>query len=243
MSKILDKVKKLRNLANDKGCTPEESATYAAMLQDLLFKHNLNEADLIDAESVPVYEKETIDLGVSSPTTKGWRANLYNAIAKFNFCKVVLLPGKYVYLIGQEENREFVKFLYTELERDLQTAQKNALKTFTASLPFGIGANDKALWTKSFYLGANNTIYERLESQKKTNTEEADQTKAGSGTALAIKVDNALRDATQALVGATKKPKQRSITINGNGYTSGVQTGNRVQLNQGIPQRRTALNA
>jgi hypothetical protein len=242
MSKILDKVKKLRNLANDKACTPEEAANYAAMLQDLLFKHNLNDADLIDAEHVPVYEKETINLGVSSPATKGWRQKLFGTLARFNFCKIVILPGNYIYLIGQEENREFVKFLYGEIEQYLQKSQKLALKSFTASLPFGIDAKGKALWTKSFYLGANNTIHERLESQKKTNIEEANQANTGSGTALAIKVDNALRDAVSALVGATKQTKSRGQRVNSNGYSSGVQAGNNASLNRSFTNR-VALGA
>lgn len=242
MSKILEKAKKLRNLSQDNACTPEEAASYAAMLQDLLFKHNLDESDLQDEEYTPVYERELIDLGVSSPATKNWRASLYAAIAQFNFCKAILLPDKYIYLIGQEENREFVKYLYTQLESYLRKSQKAALKTFTKSLPFSVNAKEKTLWTKSFYIGAVNTIYTRLMLQNSMNIQEANNTNSGSGTALAIKVENALQDAVDNLVGKTKIKEGRKTKINSNGLASGAKAGNEATLNQSLG-RRTALNA
>ena len=234
--KILERLKNLRKMATQ-SVSPNEAANAYALLQDLLFKHNMSESELVDFEDAPVYEKEYIDLKVK---TALWRVSLMNCIAKNNFCNLINTQGSYVILIGTEENREVVKFLYDTLAFDLVRICKAGVKVAKVNNPF----IDGTLWNKSFYHGAVNAIATRLQAQKRQNIQEANEANPGTGTALAIKVDNALRDATASLVGATKQSKAgRGTRLDGNGFASGQQAGNNAQLNRSFTPGRVSLNA
>jgi len=234
--KIIDTITKLRNLAKD-NANPDEAANAVALMQDLLFRHNLSEDDLKDElEKVDPYEKEIINLGVSSPQSKAWKVGLMNLLAMNNFCKLFNTHTKEVWLIGQQENRMVVKYLYDFLSKDLIRMGKVAWKEAKVS-----SYVTSTLWKKSFFQGAINTINIRLREQKRHNIAVADADGAGRGTALALKIDNALRDATQVLVPRSKVTKTRGQRLDSNGYSAGVQAGNNTKLNQELPNRRLAL--
>jgi hypothetical protein len=232
--KILEKLLKLRNLAT-KNNSPEEAANAASKFQDLLFQHNLTENDVQDIDNAPIYEKEYYDLKVK---TAKWRVALISTIAKNNFCKIVLTGTSRVIIVGQGDNREVVKYLYeylaTELNRLCKLGVKEAKKENTFL--------DGNLWNKSFYIGAVFTISDRLDAQKTSSVNKANEENTGTGTALALKIDNALRDAITALVGPTKLTQTRRQSISLNGYSAGMQAGNGVKLNQEFSNRRMALN-
>lgn len=233
MTSIVEKIKKIRAKQQNEACTAEESASYAGIIQNLIFQHNIEEEQLLDKEHIPFYDKENFDLGVKSTTMKKWRASLIHAIATFNFCRVFnYQDSSYVTLVGQEENREAVKFLYTVLEKQLITAQKNALKNVYYN---------KGEFTKSFYIGAANTIYVRLEEQYNRNMNTSNEASKGSGSALAIKVDNALTNAVNALVGQTREPRKRKTKILSEGYAQGSLAARNAELNQRLQVKRTAL--
>jgi hypothetical protein len=238
--KIIDTITKLRNLATD-NANPEEAANAAALMQDMLFKHNLTEFDLRDElGKTPEYEKEIIDLGVSSPQSKQWKAYLMHILAMNNFCKLINNTNNAeVWLIGQEDNRMVVKYIYDYLSKDLIKMGKLAAKE--AKKDVSLYRFNSTLWKKSFFSGANNAINTRLREQKRYNIAVADGDGAGRGTALALKIDNALRDATQALVGRTRESKSRRSRIDYNGYSAGTLAGNNAKLNQELPNRRLAL--
>src|ERR1700676_3168063 len=182
--KIIDTITKLRNLAKD-NANPDEAANAVALMQDLLFRHNLSENDLKDElEKAPAYEKEIIDLGVSSPQSKQWKVALMNLLALNNFCKLFNVHNSEVWLIGQEENRMVVKYLYDYLSKDLIKMGKVAWKEVKGS-----SYVTSTLWKKSFFAGAVNTINTRLREQKRHSIAVADIDN-GKGTALALKIDN-----------------------------------------------------
>lgn len=231
--KILAKLLKLRNLA-EKNNSAEEAANAAAKFQEILFEHNLTENDVKEIETAPVYEKEYYDIKIK---TAKWRNQLFSTIASNNFCKVILTASSRLILIGTEENRFVVKFIYENLAEDLNRICKSGVKVAKKENPF----LDGAFWNKSFYFGAVVTIAERLKAQKNASINKANEDN-GKGTALALKIDNALRDATQALVGATKKGRSSKVRIDGNGYAVGVQAGNSVNLQKSVPIKRIALS-
>jgi hypothetical protein len=237
--KIIDTITKLRALATDNS-NADEAANAAAKMQDLLFRHNLSESDLrSELEATPAYEKEIIDLGVSSPQSKQWKAYLIHILAMNNFCKLINNTNTAeVWLIGQEDNRMVVKYLYDYLSKDLIRMGKLAAKE--AKKDVSLYRFNSTLWKKSFFSGANNSINTRLREQKRHNISVAD-VDGGKGTALALKIDNALRDATQALVGRTKESRSRGSKVDYSGYAAGVQAGNNAKLNTAIPNRRLAL--
>lgn len=231
--KILAKLLKLRNLA-EKNNSAEEAANAAAKLQELLFEYNLTENDVQEIETAPVYEKEYYDIKVK---TAKWRSHLFATIARNNFCQVVSTGNSRLILIGTEENRFVVKFIYENLAEDLNRICKGGVKVAKKESPFLNGI----LWNKSFYFGAIRTISIRLSEQKNVSINKANEDNS-KGTTLALKIDNALRDATQTLVGATKKSRTSKVRVDGNGYAVGVQAGNSVNLQKSVPIKRIALS-
>src|ERR1700680_168525 len=230
--KIIDTITKLRNLATNNS-NPDEAANAAAKMQDLLFRHNLSEDDLkTDLEKTPVYEKEIIDIGVASPQSKAWKVALMNLLALNNFCKVFNTRTSEVWLIGQEENRMVVKYLYDFLSKDLIRMGKLAAKEAKQ-----LGPINSTFWKKSFFVGAVETINMRLREQRRHNIAVADADN-GKGTALALKIDNALRLAVDALVPHSRVARTRGQRLDGNGYSAGVQAGNNAKLNRELPNRR-----
>src|SRR4051812_4255385 len=86
LTAILDKIARLKGLAQRPG-TPEEAAAALAAIQRLMIRHNLDQQqiDAAGRHDERGFEKEDVDLGAAM----NWRRVLLQGICKYTFCDVV----------------------------------------------------------------------------------------------------------------------------------------------------------
>ena len=87
MDSILNRIRKLNNLTEERGATPEEAASAAAKVQAMLFEHNLSLSDVDTGEPeghAEPYGKTEYDLGATVRTVQWKRTLLSGAERKEN---------------------------------------------------------------------------------------------------------------------------------------------------------------
>lgn len=133
--RIIDQIRRIRNLAENAG-TEGEAAAAAAAMSRLLSKHNLDLSEIPTGEANDELDEPISNETIVTQTKQSdyrWREELLIAIATYNFCRVLHTttyePGTYksrsaIILIGQPHNREVVKFLYDLLTETLTRLSK-----------------------------------------------------------------------------------------------------------------------
>lgn len=103
--KILDRVKKMMALGNDKGATDNERETALRMAHSLLLKHNLSMADLPSGdENIEVREKQNFTIWADS-----WARDLCFSVGKLFYCKYFYCKThqtgrEHHYFVGRQSN-------------------------------------------------------------------------------------------------------------------------------------------
>lgn len=153
---VIDLIKKC--LALSESPNEHEAAAALAKAQELLQKYNLQMADVngrLDKEggeqliNFPLkFEKELSD----------WKVRLIHFIAINNFCTVID-GGKTIHILGRKTNIQAV------LEMGLWVTNQVDSMAFIATVSYS-GAH-KMAYRNSFILGILNTIYHRLEEQRR----------------------------------------------------------------------------
>jgi len=217
--------------------TPEEAASAAAKVQELLAKYNLEVAQVEQFGSTDDYTETPVDLGVPFGVPTAWRRQLLAEIAGCNFCQTVGIkyaasamhqpatkqPPQISMLVGQPHNIEVVKYLFTYLTGAISSLGEASWlgNRYRVRMP-------KMQYMDSFYKGAVLTVARRLRSQQSV-TSSADRNMQ----ALMVVKD-------QALATAVKKfhPKLVAGPItnatSADAFNAGVQAGNRIQINKGL---------
>lgn len=211
---ILSKIKKL--LALSTSSNPNEAALAAAKAQELLMQHNLTMSQ-VQTQEPSSYERSTVQTG-----KRVWRRLLLTTIAQNNFCESIYNVTQHIsVLIGETHNIEVVTYLYQYLIGQLE--------------PMAVAAHQRSIapvhgktWFDSFYMGAVNSIHERLEAQKREMEAASNDCRA-----LVVSKDAELKTAVMKFFpnvrnGGTKRVRSAD------GYFEGVEAGNRVALNKAI---------
>lgn len=86
---VLDRVRKLLALGEDKGASENEAAIALKRARSLIDKHQINEIDLI--QDKPMFE-EAVSSQPPSKATPLWQQTLAIAVARFNDCRVAKSP-------------------------------------------------------------------------------------------------------------------------------------------------------
>jgi hypothetical protein len=79
---MIEKIKKLRAMAEAQGTTEAEAATFAAKVQSLLAEYGLSMAHLQEEERQDHVHHEKMEMMYADP----WRMSLFRAIEKLYFC-------------------------------------------------------------------------------------------------------------------------------------------------------------
>lgn len=170
---VLEQIKRLLNMTTERGCTENEAASAAVMVQNLLFKYKLSIAevkDLKDEELERMMEGEII-FNIKAHEGQ-WRAQLLSPLARYNFCGLVYSSkGKHAQIIGKLTEIEVVKELHAWLIEQLERCCYWAVKEYH-------GPDRTPTFKRSFYQAAVMTINSRLYQQFKTLTEETTQSTA-----------------------------------------------------------------
>ncbi len=224
---ILWKIKKLLHLADGtRNSNTEEAASAAAKAQEMMFKYNLDMADVdgLTEEDAEVIGKDDYIVRANR-NSLGWKGILLGGICSVNFCRVVHSGGEgssKMTIFGKPSNVQVGVYLYEYLEREIGRLAVEGLQEN------GIFEH-KAAWGRSFCMGAVHTVLRRLKEQRRQ-----DETSTEKCTALVMVSDKQLDAAVRAEYPHLQTVR-RTYQVNG-GYGAGQRAGEGIGLHRGVGQ-------
>lgn len=221
LSDVISKVQKLLNVAarSDK---PGEIEAAQQLAQELITKYQIEESQLNDHVSEGNIIRHRVELSKPYVIDK---SVLLNAIAKYNFCKVLRGDG-FCYIYGTKSDIELCLALYDILSIHMITEMTTKLKKLKKDSEEKL--NSKA-WIKSFFGGYSLSIRERIKYSK-ANVIKQVENETGNSLELVVKdKQHAIEDYFQKL--DRKKTGDRKLS-SAAGYQAGVDSGNEANLNQ-----------
>jgi hypothetical protein len=222
LKSILDKIARLKGLAERPG-TPEEAAAALAAIQRLAIKHNLDQAEISAAgrNDERGFEKEGFNLGAAM----NWRRNLLQAICKYTFCDVVFAAsGAHANIVGERHNIEIVKGMYDYLVTEVMRLAQVGWEALPATEQ---GSTTIRRWKNAFRIGAQATLRQRLHDQFEEQKAAEGEEKVG---ALVVVKDAALAEAVAGFFPNTKTTRSRASMSDANGYLAGQLAGMGINL-------------
>jgi hypothetical protein len=223
---IIEKIRALRNLAQNKAATVEEAATAARLAELLIQKHAFAEADLEGAAPEGIVNDDNCltDWGERQNV---WQNILISALGKAYNCGIVFKHNKSgspgLYAIGRPSDVELLRyqfaFFVVELTRLAHHLAPSTLKR-------GEGKR----WHNSFYRGGVNAITESLKAVK--------QEARGQATSSALAVVDKHMNAIEALK-SKLYPSSREVKMGGSvdpdAYRLGKQAGAGLESKPALP--------
>lgn len=235
-------IDRIRKLLENRGRTPEESATRAAMAVRLMAKHGIESIEQVEAESDPIGLNEDYAVEISGGDRyPRWKWQLAWAVAVPMLCKIMLLNrkvedkviAKLVTFVGRRSDAQGCAYIFRYLVDELVRIHDEERPRFRP--PTGI-ANDRRIelaaihkkhlrqWSKDFYMAAVEVLRQRLDEARQ------DVMKTASSTAL-VRVDNVRHeiDAIAAELGISwETPRETEVRTDGVVY--GVRAGRSIDL-------------
>lgn len=218
---VIEKIRKLMNLAKDKGATPDEAATAAAIAQKLMQQHQVEEAELVEKGQV-VLDPISHEVFYQSGRTEAWVQSLAAALSPAFCCIVMLRPGEGLVLIGRPDNREAFKFTFNYLKDIIHDMAK---KTCPSSI-------HGRRWNNSYGMGCAVKIHQRVKEERAALKAAAE---AHDPHAIVIvKEDTLVKEYVDN--GFKTKKNNNKTDFDPNGYRQGYIDGDKVNLGS-VPGR------
>lgn len=223
-NKVLERIKKLLNLADaSKNSSPEEAAAAASKVQELLFQYKLSMSAVENHQSVvpEEYVKQDSTLR-SNRNTLGWHRALVFTLADTHFCKALYLRGHHkMILIGKPHDIDIIEYLYDYLSKELERLAEEAIRR---ERPFHTRG-----WRGYFCHGAVVTIRERLMQDMRRREHESSQS-----TALVKVEKEGLTKAVNKMYPRLGKSTAYSGGGGRPGFDQGKEAGRHVGLRKGV---------
>lgn len=161
---IIDKIQKLRNLANNSASTLDESIAAFAIAEKLLQDNAIEEAEI---EYVSGIEEATIeDPSPASDWKKrvtNWQAIILNTLCDAYNCKGIIKfdrnGNRGFYIIGRPSDISIIKYQSSYFILEL-------VRLANLLAPSNLGRGSGKTWYNSFYIGACAAIKETLTKTK-----------------------------------------------------------------------------
>jgi Protein of unknown function (DUF2786) len=232
---VIEKIRKLKAMTVEHGCSEAEAAAASQAMFTLLAKYNLSITEIADSSPVNKVGQEQVSAGLFA-----WESLLYQSVAHLNFCEY--LKGKRSHIIvgrpaDSVTTKEMASYLIdTICKLAEQAAEKQP-------------AGERWNFLHAFRIGASARLRERiaeLEIQAR-----AGKMKAADKDSLLPALANIYQTtaaANQAFLkshfGKLKHTKVSTKVLNGKGYAAGSAAANSVGLNKQVGKKssHTALN-
>lgn len=219
---ILDKIARLKTLAERPG-TPEEAAAAVAAIQRLMLRYNLSEAQVSTANRNDQHGFDNVSFDLGS--TMSWRSHLMNAICHYTFCKAVFdHKGAKVNIIGEQHNIAIVTGLYDFLVGEVMRLADVGWNALTVEDRWGSTVRS---WKNAFRLGAGQTLGTRLREQFKEQAQAEDETAVN---ALVVVKNGALARAAREFFPNARASNSKSSMSDQRGYQAGQIAGKGINL-------------
>lgn len=237
--KILEKIQKLLNLAEGAKAIDSlaEAELAATRAQELLIKYNLSLEQVEEGTVLVMVDREIIKtMGFEKKSDGTWVSDLWSAIAKNNFCKI-LYKGRgkwYIVLIGEEHNRLIVKDLVESFIPRIRALAPKYRKEYLENIEEGTQSwmiEKKGTWRRGFFRGA----VEGIRSKLAEHYEELKQESEEINKMALVKMDKI------EVYMSEKYPKLKYTTQTKSSGTSGREQGFKIgksmNLNRGVGGR------
>lgn len=224
---IIEKVRALRNLAENSAATVDEAAAAALAAEKLIQKHSLAETELTalreNAEPIVDDNQPLTDWGQRQTV---WQNILIHGLAKAYNCESVFKwsktgnPG--IYAIGRASDVALLRYQYAFFVLELTRLAHNlAPKTLTR----GAGKT----WHNSFYRGAVRAILDSLKTAKA-------EVRAQANEGALVIIDQHMRsiEAFKAKNYPSSSTKQFGGYIDPDAYKTGMQAGANLNPKPGL---------
>ena len=222
-SKIAEKIQKLLAMAEHPKSNENEAALALERAQELLLRHNLTRADVINDNGTGV-PSGIGQLSHKEAEGYAWKRDLAAILATANLCRVIGQPScKSWSIFGAYDNVRSVMEMYNWITLQL---------SFMANREYRDYKNDEGTergqtWKAGFYNGALSAIRDRL-------TKPMDDFKYGTGKDLVVVNDEALKIAVHKIF-----PHLQSRRASNGGGNDGRSNGRRYAQSMALaPQRQ-----
>ena len=232
--KIIDRIKKLLSLSQSNN--EHEAALAAGQAADLMFKHEIKEAQLCESDE----DKEDVDVTSLDETGSivNWKGNLMNGLADGLGCAMHFSQIKkrgekmktFYNVVGQPSKVDTIKYMYHYLVGEVdRLADKAYREEYMECKKSNVLPPSARSWKNAFRLGASSMIAKRLRKQREESHKDAED--AGLGFALVV-----VKKSEEAVVAfvAKKYPKLKKAASatyrSGSGYGAGAEAGKGVGL-------------
>ena len=218
---VMDKIRKLFRLANDKGATENEKLVALEMAQRLMLQHDIQNVEENRVVEAIKGEWMNVDRGDQ------WEILVAMSAAKLFNCRSVQrkLTGAHQF-VGKPENIDACGETFLWVCSQVEVLYKEALRNYNGSL----GRAGRADLRRSFKQACARRVYERCcEIVAKTRTE------IPAHMALVV-IDHSLAAADELLKDVrVRKPMRQRFGI---GTHAGRLAGDRVRLQGGVTEQR-----
>lgn len=170
MDKIIDRIRKLMELANSSN--EHEAALAAGKAAQMMVEHQISEAELavkrgqVDAQLEP-FADELVDGDENGKITL-WRFWLLNALAESMGGDVYRKFGSTLYVIAPQSTMTTIRYLYTYLTNQVDELANMAYREEADEcLSSGVNAPGARSWKTAFRAGASHVISKRIQLARK----------------------------------------------------------------------------
>lgn len=220
---IVDKIKALRRLSENRSATVSEAASAAARIQELMLKHQLTEDDLSDDEPIgedsePLYRGKT---------WRRWQGSLSVNIAQVNACRVVKSSDvggiKRIRLVGRPEDRANVRYLFDYVSREIE----RHVRLHLASVGFKRTRNE----AESYRLGFVEAVSARLKAMREEVVVQAKQEGNEKGI---IRLDQRMAEIEAWASSRFPTAKTLRVTLSAGAWNAGKRDGEKLAIHRPV---------
>lgn len=217
-AKVLDRLRKIKQLA-DRGGTPEEAAAATAMMQKLMLKFAIDAEKLMQESKAPRnrFAGYGHKMYRNAVYNTDWAGPLMGALAYGHSCTVVVVdagtkrkrnPNAVYDIMGEERLVRTVENLHRLLCELLPIMAKSR---FLSEALAGNVQSSESAWLRSYLIGAVRTIFQRMQ-----------EVKSEYSTALTVYgIDKKSEEIKDKLYPFTQKMRQYRRTVNTSAYDAG----------------------
>ena len=221
---VMTRIYHLLNKTVDKGATIHEAAAAAALAQKLMFKFNLDLAEVSKAGG-PKSEFQRVPLDLHSAHT--WKRELFFAICACNFGKgYIWTKTRKATILAEPHNAQVIEYLYNYLEREIMRLANDGWYE-NGGVPRGKNyeGESEGVYKDRFGRGAMTSIVARLYAQRT-----ASKTESNQSTALVIVKEEELANAALALFPDSRDLNSRVTGVASSSWYQGVKAGRTIPI-------------
>lgn len=229
-SRIIQKLKKLLAMANDKS-SENEVMTAARQLHVMLAKHNMSMDQLDTGDDA----QEQIDKSFESHKCRPWKRVVAFKIAQLYFCEMYYVKmgnGKSNYFfVGTEANRTFAMAIFNMVVKTNERESRVECRK--------VHGKEVAEFVNSFWTGAMHRIYDRCDQLIKAAKEGSLQDEEGTTLPAMVSTYDLQAERTKQYLSTMKlKTKvSRTRATDANGLNAGKAAGDKVQLSRSLQSK------